>query len=65
MTGTDTTPAGPAAETPAAACCSTTALQTCCAPEDKGACCGFPAGGSTGDSVTTPAVEAPSSCGCR
>ncbi|GGK76756.1 hypothetical protein Ppa06_38910 [Planomonospora parontospora subsp. parontospora] len=61
MTSTETTSTGPATETPATACCSTAALQTCCAPEDKGACCGTPAG----DSVTAPAGEAPGSCGCR
>ncbi|MBG0823144.1 hypothetical protein HS048_20630 [Planomonospora sp. ID91781] len=61
MTSTDITPASPATETPAAACCSTAALQTCCAPEDKGACCVAPAE----DSADAPAAEAPSSCGCR
>ncbi|GGL46896.1 hypothetical protein [Planomonospora parontospora] len=63
MTSTDTTTAStaPADDAAAEACCSISALQTCCAPEDKGACCGAPAG----DPVTAPAAGAPGSCGCR
>ncbi|MFC4061695.1 hypothetical protein ACFOWE_25625 [Planomonospora corallina] len=57
---TSATAAGTEVQASAEACCSTSALQTCCAPEDKGACCGTLAG-----IATDAPAQAPGSCGCR